>query len=110
MIRWIAFDDETAEAVVSRFKRGAAEIHRGQALDAALHLGRPSLLLLPSDTPGRLLLARLEPKGEQASKTSQALGSKGFGELLDRPDFTQRRQPRRQEPAKNKKWWQRRSA
>jgi hypothetical protein len=30
MIRWIVFDDEKAEAVVSRFKRGAAEIRQGQ--------------------------------------------------------------------------------
>jgi len=34
MIRWIAFDDETAEAVVSKFKRGGAEIYRGEPLDA----------------------------------------------------------------------------
>src|SRR5580704_7457460 len=106
MIRWIAFDDETAEAVVSRFKRGAAEIHRGQALDAALSLGRPSLLLLPSDIPGRLLLARLEPKGDHASKNSPVLGPEGIGGQLEPPDFTPRRKPPQPEPGK-RKWWQR---
>lgn len=61
MIRWIAFDDETAEAVVSRFRRGAAEIHTGNAVDAALDLGRPSQILLPSKNPGRVLRASLAP-------------------------------------------------
>ena len=110
MIRWIAFDDETAEAVVSRFKRGAAEIHRGQPLDAALNLGRPSLLLLPSETPGRLLLARLEPKVEPAPKIPQALGSWEGRERLEPPIFAQRRKPPQPELANRKKWWQRRSA
>ncbi len=110
MIRWIAFDDETAEAVMSRFKRGAAEIHRGQPLDAALNLGRPSLLLLPSETPGRLLLARLEPKSEPAPKIPHAPGSSEGRERLEPAVFGQRRQPPQPELANRKKWWQRRSA
>lgn len=108
MIRWIAFDDDTAEAVVTRFKRGAAEIHHGQPLDAALDLGRPSVLLLPSNTPGRLLLARVEPKVENASKTCLAHEPNGFPELVGEPVFTQR--PPSAEPATKKRWWRRRSA
>jgi hypothetical protein len=109
MIRWIAFDDETAEAVVSRFKRGAAEIQSGQPIDAALNLGRPSLLLLPSDTPGRLLLARLEPKAENAANPASPVHAKGFRELISEgPVLTRPPQPVRQET--KRKWWHRRSA
>jgi hypothetical protein len=109
MIRWIAFDDETAEAVVSRFKRGAAEIHRCEPLDAALNLGRPSLLLLPSDTPGRLLLARMEPKAENSADVSSSIRGRGFRELISEgPVLKRPPQPVRQET--KRKWWQRRSA
>jgi hypothetical protein len=109
MIRWIAFDDETAEAVVSRFKRGAAEIHRCEPLDAALNLGRPSLLLLPSHTPGRLLLARLEPKAEDAANASSSGHAKGFRELISEgPVLKRPPQPVRHDA--KRKWWQRRSA
>lgn len=58
MVRWIAFDDETAEAVVSRLRRGAAEIQHDTPVDAALRAQGPSLIVLPSSTPGRLLVAR----------------------------------------------------
>jgi hypothetical protein len=107
MIRWIAFDDETAEAVVSRFKRGAAEIQGCEPLDAALNLGRPSLLLLPSDTPGRLLMAHLEPKADSATILSSR--ANGFRALIDQgPVLKRPPQPVRQEA--KRKWWQRRSA
>jgi hypothetical protein len=58
MVRWIAFDDETAEAVVSRLRRGAAEIQSNTPLDAALQNAGPSVIVLPSSTPGKLLIAR----------------------------------------------------
>lgn len=58
MVRWIAFDDETAEAVVSRLRRGAAEIQHNTPVDAALHAHGPSVIVLPSSTPGKLLVAR----------------------------------------------------
>jgi hypothetical protein len=60
MVRWVAFDDESAEAVVSRFKRGAAEIQPGDAVGSALELGRPSLVLLPARNSGRVLMARFQ--------------------------------------------------
>lgn len=58
MVRWIAFDDETAEAVVSRLRRGAAEIQHNSPVDAALHTAGPAVIVLPSPNPGRLLIAR----------------------------------------------------
>ena len=61
MVRWVAFDDESAEAVVSRFKRGAAEIQPGDAVGSALELGRPSLVLLPGRHSGQVLMARFHP-------------------------------------------------
>lgn len=62
MVRWIAFDDETAEAVVSRLRRGAAEIQSNSPLDAALHNAGPSVIVLPSSTPGKLLIAHLSQR------------------------------------------------
>jgi len=118
MIRWIAFDDETAEMIVSRFKRGAAEIHQGQPVDAALDHGKPSLLVLPSITPGKVLLARFEPKtlqpnGENGSNPSPssapvAYEPTGFLGLTAQPVFTKRPQPARQDH--KRKWWHRRGA
>jgi hypothetical protein len=61
MVRWVAFDDESAEAVVSRYKRGAAEIQPGDAVGSALELGRPSLVLLPARNAGRVVMARFQP-------------------------------------------------
>jgi hypothetical protein len=58
MVRWIAFDDDTAEAVVTRLRRGAAEIQSNSPVDAALHAEGPSIIVLPSSTPGKLLIAR----------------------------------------------------
>jgi hypothetical protein len=62
MVHWIAFDDDTAEAVVSRLRRGAAEIQHNTPVDAALHTDSPSVIVLPSSTPGKLLLARFIPR------------------------------------------------
>ena len=58
MVRWIAFDDDTAEAVVSRLRRGAAEIQHTTPVDAALGTHGSAVLVLPSPTPGKLLVAR----------------------------------------------------
>ena len=58
MVRWIAFDDDTAEAVVSRLRRGAAEIRHSLPVDAALRTDGSAILVLPSPTPGKLLMAR----------------------------------------------------
>ena len=112
MARWIAFDDETAEAVVGRFKRGAAEIHSGEPLSAALAQTTASVVVLPSSVPGKVLMARIEPKTEKAvaqpieSPESVGMETVGFLGLSDQPIFAR---PSTVAPAK-KKWWQRRSA
>jgi hypothetical protein len=70
MVRWIAFDDETAEAVVSRLRRGAAEIQSNTPVDAALHNPGPSVIVLPSSTPGKLLIARFSQRNIPALETA----------------------------------------
>lgn len=116
MIRWIAFDDETADAIISRFRRGAAEIHYGNPLDEALASGRPSILLLPSNTPGRVLMARIQPRSVADTSSSSVSSSSvevaeplyepsGFLGLLDEPVFT--RHVPEPAPSEKKKWWQR---
>jgi hypothetical protein len=110
MIRWIAFDDETAEAIVSRFKRGAAEIQQGDPLDTVLCYDRPSILIFPSETPGKVLFARVESRlnadGLLSSEEPVDYEATGFLGLSDEPVFT-RRPP---QPAIKKKWWQRLTA
>ena len=114
MIRWIAFDDETAEAVVSKFKRGGAEIHRGEPLDAVLDFGKPSLMLLPSTKPGRVLLATFQPKPRTAARESRepiAFETMGFLGLTDQPVYSDHSaDEENQDGTKKKRWWQRRSA
>src|SRR5439155_1115889 len=86
MIRWIAFDDETAEAVVSKFKRGGAEIHCGELLDVVLDFGKPSLMFLPSTKSGRVLLAQFQPNPRTATTESPepiAFETMGFLGLAD---------------------------
>lgn len=72
MVRWVAFDDDTAEAVVSRLRRGAAEIQHNAPVDAALHAEGASVLVLPSPTPGKLLIARFTPHKTVQMPTGQA--------------------------------------
>ncbi len=74
MVRWIAFDDDTAEAVVSRLRRGAAEIQNNSPVDAALHTEHPSVIVLPASTPGRLLIARFTPRSAAATPAVPRLG------------------------------------
>jgi hypothetical protein len=62
MVRWIAFDDDTAEAVVSRLRRGAAEIQHSVPVDAALRTDGSAVLVLPSPNPGKLLVARFSTR------------------------------------------------
>jgi hypothetical protein len=72
MVRWVAFDDDTAEAVVSRLRRGAAEIQHNVPVDAALRTQGPSVLVLPSHNPGRLLIARFSPRKDAQVPSANA--------------------------------------
>ena len=103
MVRWVAFDDDTAEAVVSKFRRGAAEIRDGESpLDAALSADSPSVVILPSPIPGKVLLANVKPKtGAVQAKSSPVLPfSKASGGM-------QAPSPKGRRPQKR---WYRRSA
>jgi hypothetical protein len=53
MARWIVFDESTAAALASR--RIDAELHTGNALQAALEFGG-SMVLLPAESGQTLLL------------------------------------------------------
>jgi len=74
-VRWIVFDDETAEAVVTRLRRGAAEIQHTDPVDAALSSPKPSLVILPSNVAGRVFVARFNARKPEApaSVKSKAL-------------------------------------
>jgi hypothetical protein len=127
MVRWIAFDEETADALISRFKRGASELRDGDPLDAALNHGKSSLLLMPSSAPGKVLLARIEHKTSEAdanAETARRFWPKrkvqpadpgvsadsisceptGILGLTDEPIFNPPPQSVRPEP-KKRRWW-----
>jgi hypothetical protein len=71
-MRWVVFDDETAEVVMGKYKHGAAEIDYGDhPLDAALK-ARSSILLLPAPDPGKVLVARIEFHSTKPCSTSRA--------------------------------------
>ena len=70
MVRWVAFDDDTAEVLVSRLRRGGAEINHSAPIDAALQAAGPAMLVLPASTPGRLLIARFSQRKASAPEGS----------------------------------------
>ena len=73
MVRWIAFDDDTADALVGKFKRGAAEIRDGNVLDSALRHDDSSILIYPSTSPERVLLARVTSGTAKTSSVEPAV-------------------------------------
>ena len=100
MVRWIAFDDETAEAVVSRLRRGAAEIQSNSPLDAALHNAGPSVIVLPSSTPGKLLIARISQRKLPALDTPAFAPKQQSTQFMPSPILEKK-------PASSEKkaWW-----
>ena len=96
MVRWIAFDDETAEAVVSRLRRGAAEIQHNTPVDAALHAAGPSVIVLPSSNPGKLLIARFT----KCTPSEPAAGLKPPSTMIVPPV-----PPKKQAASMKKPWW-----
>jgi len=96
MVRWIAFDDDTAEAVVSRLRRGAAEIQHNSPVDAALHAAGPSVIVLPSSTPGKLLIARIT----KCKSNEPVAGLKTQATPLAPPV-----PPKKQAASVKKPWW-----
>jgi len=96
MVRWVAFDDETAEAVVSRLRRGAAEIQHNTPVDAALHAAGPSVIVLPSSNPGKLLIARFT-KGKTSEPSTNL---KPSATMIASPI-----PPKKQAASMKKPWW-----
>jgi hypothetical protein len=100
MVRWVVFDDDTAEAVVSRLRRGAAEIQHNAPVDAALQTQGPSVIVLPSPTPGKLLIARFCHRKEAVvAPASVGLGRYPSG-LRSAPALG-----RKPATAAQKPWW-----
>ena len=66
-MRWIVFDEDTAEVLTGKYKRGATQLnYEEHPLDAALKLRR-SFLILPSAHPERVLFASIELRASKAS-------------------------------------------
>jgi hypothetical protein len=86
--RWIAFDPYTAEAIRKLFGDVSSEIRAGDPLTAALELSKPSVVVLPSSTPGEALLAHFRPKTTKVQAFSPiAYEPTGFLGLTDTPVF-----------------------
>jgi hypothetical protein len=103
MVRWIAFDDDTAEFVVSRMRRGAAEIQHNSPVDAALGVDGASVIVLPTSTREKLLIARFTPRKDAQFPTAprfrpptqSAMGPASRLPLAQRKDATSEKKP----------WW-----
>jgi len=108
VIRWIAFDGQTASAIDGRVGAGSTEIQSGDPLCMALGLARPSMVVLRSSTPGKAVLVRLRPilRKTAAPKATPAFEPSGFLGLSDAVVFLDDSPPA---PPK-KHWWQRKKA
>jgi hypothetical protein len=89
-VRWIVFNDDTAEAVVTRLRRGAAEIQHSDPVDAALNSAWPSLVILPSRVAGRLLVAQFTVRESARTVSTDP-----------KPSITPPKRP----PVSKKSWW-----
>ena len=102
MVRWIAFDDETAEAVVSRLRRGAAEIQHSIPIDAALHAAGRSVIVLPSSIPGKLLIARFTRISPTNLDLVEAAPIRKMPPVSSSPIL-----PKKPTASEKKAWWRR---
>jgi hypothetical protein len=106
VLRWIAFDEETATGIDQRMGPGTAQVECGDSLSVALSLTTPSIVVLPSSTPGKLVLANIrrppqKPPAIDAPVSFEAYGFLGLSDtpVLDDPP-----------PPAKKRWWQRKKA
>ncbi len=105
MSRWIAFDPQTADAIRNLFGPASAETASGDPLKAALQLATASVVILPSFTPAKALLAYLRPKAcrRELAAAPITYEPSGFLGLSDAPVL-----PDEAQAAPEKKhWWQR---
>jgi hypothetical protein len=108
VIRWIAFDSETAAAIDSLVGQGSTEVQAGDPLETALNLSNSSIVVLPSSTPGKVVLAcfRATPAKETAKAAALAFEPSGFLGLSDTPVLSDETPP----ATPKKRWWQRKQA
>ena len=105
MVRWIVFDDDTADAVVGKYRRGGAEIRAGEhPLDAALALDQAHAMVQPSRTAGRVLLASFLPKITATTQTKAVPAAAPGAALLPAPA---KRPTAASRPDDKKSWWRR---
>jgi hypothetical protein len=104
VLHWIAFDDQTAAGIDQHIGPGMAKVERGDALSFALSLTTASIVVLPSSTPGKLVLATIRKTPPKATLVDAPMSFQpsGFLGLSDAPVFLDDSPP----PAK-RKWWQR---
>jgi hypothetical protein len=104
VLNWIGFDEETATGIDQRIGCGPVQVEGGDALSFALSLTTASIVVLPSSTPGKLVLATIRKTPPKATPADAAVSFEpsGFLGLSDAPVFLDDSPP----PAK-RKWWQR---
>jgi hypothetical protein len=106
--RWIVFDQNTVAAICKLFGSDSAEILSADPLTTAVELSQPCVVVLPSSTPGKALLAYFRPSASITPLllpplTHEAIGFLG---LSDVPVLQEEALPL---PPK-KHWWQRKAS
>lgn len=84
-MRWMVFDDETAEMVVTQWRRGAAEILHEHPVDAALGVDGAAVLVLPSRVPGQVLVARLKKRPAVVASVPEAVTTIAIESTVRKP-------------------------
>jgi hypothetical protein len=108
VIRWIAFDNQAAAALDSRWAPVSAEVQSGDPLAVALSLSTPSVVVLPSSTAGKVVLAYVQTRPRKVAPPAAHLTFEpsGFLGLSDNPVFVDETPP----PLPKRQWWQRKKA
>jgi len=116
MVRWIAFDENTAASIAEKTGDQAGIVKSDEdALELALRSSQASVVVVPARTPAvepeQVLILKMERKSrpekaapraaKQAGRESEPVGyvATGFLGLNDEPVYEE-------EPPRPKKWWQ----
>lgn len=104
MIRWIAFDSQTETAINQKFRPESLQLQAEDPLSVALSQPDSTVLVLPSSTEGKVVVARLRMKPTNSQKPPRELAFEpsGFLGLSDSPIF----EDDSPAPPPKKKWWQ----
>ena len=74
MPRWIAFDPDSAAELARQFGVGNVELRQNGLFAAAFTAESPTVMLLPAEQPGRVMLVRVTPKGKQNAQPAARTG------------------------------------